>query len=55
MISQRHRSHFGALAAVSSLAFGSMVAPAAAAWQPTRTVEFIVPAGTGGGADQMRA
>lgn len=27
--------------------------PAAAAWQPTRTVEFIVPAGTGGGADQM--
>src|SRR5687767_11304919 len=25
----------------------------AAAWEPTRTVEFIVPAGTGGGADQM--
>jgi putative tricarboxylic transport membrane protein len=24
-----------------------------AAWQPTRPVEFIVPAGTGGGADQM--
>lgn len=24
-----------------------------AAWQPTKTVEFIVPAGTGGGADQM--
>jgi len=23
------------------------------AWEPTRTVEFIVPAGTGGGADQM--
>jgi putative tricarboxylic transport membrane protein len=22
-------------------------------WQPTRTIEFIVPAGTGGGADQM--
>ena len=22
-------------------------------WQPTKTVEFIVPAGTGGGADQM--
>src|SRR5499427_3453063 len=22
-------------------------------WEPTRTVEFIVPAGTGGGADQM--
>lgn len=29
-------------------------APAdAAAWQPTRPVTFIVPAGTGGGADQM--
>ncbi|CAN5904664.1 tripartite tricarboxylate transporter substrate-binding protein [soil metagenome] len=25
----------------------------AAAWDPTRNVEFIVPAGTGGGADQM--
>jgi tripartite-type tricarboxylate transporter receptor subunit TctC len=31
------------------------VAPAvhAQAWKPTKTVEFIVPAGTGGGADQM--
>ena len=29
------------------------VAPAAAAWEPTKPVEFIVPAGTGGGADQM--
>src|SRR3954453_11054551 len=28
-------------------------AVAAAAWQPTRPVEVIVPAGTGGGADQM--
>jgi putative tricarboxylic transport membrane protein len=26
---------------------------AQAAWEPTRPVEFIVPAGTGGGADQM--
>ena len=26
---------------------------AAQSWQPTKTVEFIVPAGTGGGADQM--
>jgi len=26
---------------------------ALAAWEPTRPVEFIVPAGTGGGADQM--
>ena len=28
-------------------------APALAAWEPTRPVEFIIPAGTGGGADQM--
>ena len=33
-----------AVAAISIPAF---------AWEPTRTVEFIVPAGTGGGADQM--
>ncbi|HTM59931.1 MAG TPA: tripartite tricarboxylate transporter substrate binding protein [Burkholderiales bacterium] len=29
------------------------LATAAHAWEPTKTVEFIVPAGTGGGADQM--
>ena len=29
------------------------MAAEAGAWEPTRTVEFIVPAGTGGGADQM--
>src|SRR5438034_302616 len=28
-------------------------AQALAAWEPTKTVEFVVPAGTGGGADQM--
>src|SRR5919202_2444903 len=27
--------------------------PAAGAWQPTKPVEFVIPAGTGGGADQM--
>src|SRR5438046_10698801 len=33
---------------------GALAAPLAAhAWEPTKTVEFIVPAGTGGGADQM--
>src|ERR671922_1016711 len=29
------------------------VSPAAAAWEPTKPVEFVIPAGTGGGADQM--
>jgi tripartite-type tricarboxylate transporter receptor subunit TctC len=28
-------------------------APGASAWEPTKSVEFIIPAGTGGGADQM--
>jgi putative tricarboxylic transport membrane protein len=27
--------------------------PALAAWEPTKPIEFIIPAGTGGGADQM--
>jgi tripartite-type tricarboxylate transporter receptor subunit TctC len=39
------------LAAVVASAF-SVLSPALA-WEPTKTVEFIVPAGTGGGADQM--
>ena len=30
----------------------SLTAPAAA-WEPTKPIEFVVPAGTGGGADQM--
>ena len=32
----------------------ALAAPATSfAWEPTKPVEFIVPAGTGGGADQM--
>jgi tripartite-type tricarboxylate transporter receptor subunit TctC len=41
-------------AVMASVAMAAtLFAPAAKAWEPTRTVEFIVPAGTGGGADQM--
>jgi len=39
--------------AVIALAAAFSLVPAAQAWEPTKTVEFIVPAGTGGGADQM--
>ena len=39
------------VAAASALAL-TMVAPALA-WEPTKPVEFVIPAGTGGGADQM--
>ena len=38
------------LAAMASLA---VWASPAMAWEPTKPVEFVVPAGTGGGADQM--
>src|SRR6187431_136156 len=38
---------------VAALVAGVFGMPALAAWEPTKNVEFIVPAGTGGGADQM--
>jgi len=41
-----------AVAIAAATAASLCVAPAFA-WEPTRTVELIVPAGTGGGADQM--
>jgi putative tricarboxylic transport membrane protein len=43
------------LGAVAALWIAQAFVPAAAlaAWEPTRPVELIVPAGTGGGADQM--
>ena len=41
------------LAAAALLATCSAAGPALAAWEPTKPVEFVVPAGTGGGADQM--
>ena len=45
------------LARASALSIGVLALAVASgpalAWQPTKTVEFIVPAGTGGGADQM--
>lgn len=39
-------------AALAGLAL-TVLSGAAAAWEPTKPVEFVVPAGTGGGADQM--
>jgi putative tricarboxylic transport membrane protein len=52
MVNQVFRRAGVAAALVAS--FAILAAPAAsAAWEPTRPVEFVVPAGTGGGADQM--
>src|SRR5258706_4727879 len=43
-------------AALALFAAGAAVPlQAPAAWEPTKTVEFIVPAGTGGGGDQIAA
>ncbi len=44
-----------ARATVGALAVGALTAaaPAFAAWEPTKPVEFVVPAGPGGGADLM--
>jgi len=38
---------------MSAVLLGAVLAGPAAAWEPSKTVEFIIPAGTGGGADQM--
>ena len=47
----RHSS----LATYCSILFVLLAAvlPASAAWEPTKPIEFVIPAGTGGGADQM--
>jgi putative tricarboxylic transport membrane protein len=42
-----------AASGVLALAALALMASAHAAWEPTKPVEFVVPAGTGGGADQM--
>src|SRR5215210_855746 len=43
-----------ALAFITVTSAFTVSAPAgAAAWEPTKPVEFVIPAGTGGGADQM--
>jgi putative tricarboxylic transport membrane protein len=39
--------------AAACLVFATTQGVQAAAWEPTKPVEFIIPAGTGGGADQM--
>jgi putative tricarboxylic transport membrane protein len=51
MRKRKHRRWRALAAAWATLTI--VPAPALAAWEPTRPVEFIVPAGTGGGADQM--
>ena len=47
------RRYVRSLALAALALAGPASAPATAAWAPAKIVEFIVPAGTGGGADQM--
>lgn len=49
----KHSASCIAIGAIVASCAGGIAAPAHAAWEPTRPVEFIIPAGTGGGADQM--
>src|SRR3954471_11573379 len=53
MTGPMHSSRSSLAAALGSALVLATTAPSLAAWEPTRPVEFIVPAGTGGGADQM--
>ena len=60
MMKSDRRSRTGSLArhllpAIAGAAFllSTTSAAVAAAWEPSKPVEFVVPAGTGGGADQM--
>src|SRR5258708_35381041 len=49
----RHCRRLAAL--VPAFAIAALVCPVApaAAWEPTKPIEFVIPAGTGGGAGQM--
>src|SRR5215510_11924819 len=50
-VDRAHPTLFGRIAAAVLAVFA--VAAPAHAWEPTAPVELVVPAGTGGGADQM--
>ncbi|MEJ7687343.1 MAG: tripartite tricarboxylate transporter substrate-binding protein [Variovorax sp.] len=47
------RSKTRRASAIAAAVLAMAVAAPAFAWEPTKPVEFVVPAGTGGGADQM--
>ena len=48
-----HKNKLLTAIAIGMTAMTMVAAPVHAAWEPTKPVEFVVPAGTGGGADQM--
>ncbi|MHB8771321.1 MAG: Bug family tripartite tricarboxylate transporter substrate binding protein [Syntrophales bacterium] len=50
---QIQKVSYGVLLIVAAALIGVATATPAAAWEPTKPVEFIVPAGAGGASDQM--
>jgi putative tricarboxylic transport membrane protein len=50
---RRRRSTSALLPYLAALCFCAAPWATARAWEPTKPIEFIIPAGTGGGADQM--
>ena len=50
-LNSRFQARLASTSAVAVLALAA--ATPAYAWEPSKPVEFVVPAGTGGGADQM--
>jgi putative tricarboxylic transport membrane protein len=50
---QRSRSTFVRVLGTAVAAAAALVAGPVLAWEPSKPVEFVIPAGTGGGADQM--
>jgi len=53
-VGQCSRGSASARVAASLITLAAVLSPGhAAAWEPNKPVEFVVPAGTGGGADQM--
>ncbi|HUL22460.1 MAG TPA: hypothetical protein VLZ10_13475, partial [Thermodesulfobacteriota bacterium] len=53
MMRRIHRVSYTVLLLAAAAIVGTGTAPAYAAWEPTKPVEFIVPAGAGGASDQM--
>src|SRR5437867_2509444 len=50
---KRQRSRLSTWLGFALVAWVVMPAALVAAWEPTKPIEFVIPAGTGGGADQM--
>lgn len=51
--SHQPQSRLKRVALACAVAVSTLASGVATAWEPTKSVEFVVPAGTGGGADQM--